>query len=207
MVFASMPVLSDKRFAARPVGAQSAMVTVLALTIFSSELTRVVLPTPGPPVMTITLETSATRSAAFLAVSESELRPLFDPRDGLIDFNGGPAGLSNGERLELLGDFALGSVKCSEEDATAACEIVGDDGTALELKAHCCLDQFGRYFEQLFGEGNQLFDRKAAMPLVHRLRQRVRDPGTYPDQRCLLDAELGRDLVGGAKADAPDVAG
>jgi hypothetical protein len=65
MVFASMPVLSDKRFAARPVGAQSAIVTVSALRIFSSELTRVVLPTPGPPVMTITLETSATRSAAF----------------------------------------------------------------------------------------------------------------------------------------------
>jgi len=134
MVFASMPVLSDKRFAARPVGAQSAIETALAINIFSKELTRVVLPTPGPPVMTITLETSATRSAAFLAVSESELRPLFDPRDGLIDFNGGPAGLSNGERLELLGDFALGSVKCRKEDATAAFEIVGHNGPTLELE-------------------------------------------------------------------------
>ena len=65
MVFASRPVLSDRRFAARPVGAQSAIVTALAVRIFSSELTSVVFPTPGPPVMTITLETSATRSAAF----------------------------------------------------------------------------------------------------------------------------------------------
>jgi hypothetical protein len=65
MVFASRPVLSDRRLAARPVGAQSAIVTALAVRIFSSELTSVVFPTPGPPVMTITLETSATRSAAF----------------------------------------------------------------------------------------------------------------------------------------------
>ena len=44
--------------------------------------------------------------------------------------------------------------------------------------------------EQLFGEGNELFDRKTAMPFIHRLRERVGDPGTYADQRCLRDAEL-----------------
>ena len=44
------------------------------------------------------------------------------------------------------------------------------------------------------------------MPFVHRLGERVGDPGTYADQRCLLDAELGRDLVGRAEADAADVA-
>ncbi|HXO90103.1 MAG TPA: hypothetical protein VN849_04865, partial [Stellaceae bacterium] len=69
-----------------------------------------------------------------------------------------------------------------KEDAAAAFEIVGDDGTALELKAHCCLDQFGRYFEQLFGEGNQLFDRKAAMPFVHRLGERVGNPVRIPGE-------------------------
>ena len=65
IVLASRPVLSVKRFAARPVGAQSAIVTALAIRIFSSELTRVVLPTPGPPVMTIILEARAARSAVF----------------------------------------------------------------------------------------------------------------------------------------------
>jgi hypothetical protein len=65
MVLASRPVLLDRRFAARPVAAHSAIVTALAVRIFSSELTSVVFPTPGPPVMTITLETSATRSAPF----------------------------------------------------------------------------------------------------------------------------------------------
>ena len=59
MVFASSPVLSDNRFAARPVGAQSATRTCLAIRIFRIELTSVVLPTPGPPVITTTLLESA----------------------------------------------------------------------------------------------------------------------------------------------------
>ena len=54
---------------------------------------------------------------------------------------------------------------------------------------------------------NELLGRKTAMPVVHRLGERVGDPGTHADQRGLLDAELGRDLVGGAEADAADVAG
>src|SRR5438309_4985145 len=45
------------------------------------------------------------------------------------------------------------------------------------------------------------------MPFVHRLGERVGDAGTYADQRSLLDAELRRDLVGGAEADAADVPG
>ena len=44
------------------------------------------------------------------------------------------------------------------------------------------------------------------MPVVHRLGERVGDPGTDADQRGLLDAELGCDLIGGAKPDAADVA-
>ena len=45
------------------------------------------------------------------------------------------------------------------------------------------------------------------MPFVHRLGQRVGDAGAHADQCGLLDAELGRDLIGGAEADAADVAG
>jgi hypothetical protein len=114
--------------------------------------------------------------------------------------------LSGSQRLQLLGDFALGSVKCSKEDATAAVEIVGNNGTTLEFEVQRRFHQFGRHFEQLFGEGNEFFDRKTAMPFIHRLGERVGDPGTYPDQRCLLDAELGRDLISRSEADAADVA-
>ena len=44
------------------------------------------------------------------------------------------------------------------------------------------------------------------MAIVHRFGERKGDPGANPDQRGLFDAEPGRDLVGGAKADAADVA-
>ena len=59
MVLASTPVASVMRFAARPVGAQSSSRTPLAARILRIELTIVVLPTPGPPVITSALAISA----------------------------------------------------------------------------------------------------------------------------------------------------
>src|SRR6202158_5477158 len=55
MVLAARPVLSAKRLAARPVGAHSATVTDFAHRVLRLELTKVVLPTPGPPVTTSSL--------------------------------------------------------------------------------------------------------------------------------------------------------
>ena len=53
-VLAYSPVDSERRLAALPLGAQSPMLRCLALKIFRMLLTRVVLPTQGPPVMTAT---------------------------------------------------------------------------------------------------------------------------------------------------------
>ena len=64
MVFASRPVLSPSRLAARPVGAARAISTPLEASTLRMALINVVLPTPGPPVMTRTLESRASRSAA-----------------------------------------------------------------------------------------------------------------------------------------------
>jgi hypothetical protein len=50
MVFASKPVTSLMRLAARPVGAQSNNFTPFAERMRRMALTIVVLPTPGPPV-------------------------------------------------------------------------------------------------------------------------------------------------------------
>jgi hypothetical protein len=46
-----MPVASERRLAARPVGAHSRHRTILARRMSRLALTRVVLPTPVPPVM------------------------------------------------------------------------------------------------------------------------------------------------------------
>ena len=64
IVFASNPVASLIRLAARPVGAQSRMSTSFADRMRRMELTMVVLPTPGPPVITETFEASAVRTAS-----------------------------------------------------------------------------------------------------------------------------------------------
>ena len=133
--------------------------------------------------------------APFLALGKRQLRPLLDPRNGLINVDGWPIRLSGGERLQLLGNFELGSVKRSKEDATAAFEIVGHNPATIELEVQRRFDQLGRHFEQLFGEGDELFERKTTMPVVHRFCERVRDAGAHADQRSLLDAQLGRDLV------------
>ena len=70
MVFASMPVASDSRFAALPVGAHSRHFTPLARRIVRIEFTRVVLPTPGPPVMITTRQVSAVwRASLWLGAS------------------------------------------------------------------------------------------------------------------------------------------
>jgi len=52
MVLAATPVVSDRRLAARPVGAQSRQRTFLARKMSRMALTRVVLPTPGPVAQT-----------------------------------------------------------------------------------------------------------------------------------------------------------
>ncbi len=44
------------------------------------------------------------------------------------------------------------------------------------------------------------------MSVVHRLSQRVADAGADPHHGVFGDADLGRDLIGGLEADAPDVA-
>jgi hypothetical protein len=49
--------------------------------------------------------------------------------------------------------------------------------------------------------------RQTAVAVIHRLGEGKGDAGAHADQRSLLDTELGRDLVGGAEADAADVAG
>ena len=64
IVFASNPVASLIRLAARPVGAHSRISTPLADRMRRIELTIVVLPTPGPPVITETFEESAARTAS-----------------------------------------------------------------------------------------------------------------------------------------------
>src|SRR5271165_7437346 len=57
-----------------------------------------------------------------LAIGESQLRPLLNPRDSLIGIDHRPRRSSDCQRLELFGDLPLSPVEAGEEDATAALE-------------------------------------------------------------------------------------
>jgi len=61
----SSTVDSDNRLAARPVGAHNSALPCFARGIVSIELTSVVFPPPGPPVMTSSYNEKATRIACF----------------------------------------------------------------------------------------------------------------------------------------------
>src|SRR5215471_568366 len=76
MGLASKPVASVMRLAARPVGAHSMSLTPLAARTRRMALTMVVLPTPGPPVITSAFDVSASRIAAtWLLARASPMRP------------------------------------------------------------------------------------------------------------------------------------
>ncbi len=88
-----------------------------------------------------------------------------------------------------------------------ALDFIRDDGTRVDFELQRGLDQLRRHFEQLFGEWDQLIRGQSAMPVIHRLGQRMGDAGAHPDRCGLVDAEPHRDPVGADKADAADVAG
>jgi hypothetical protein len=73
-------VLSLRRFAALPVGAQSLIRSFLAFSIESIEFTSVVLPVPGPPVITITLLFNVC-SIAIFCVTANWILSFFQPKE------------------------------------------------------------------------------------------------------------------------------
>jgi hypothetical protein len=152
------------------------------------------------------LEWSAVRSAwLWLSASTNLVRAATQAiaLPASIDGQGGRPPVS----ALSLRDLPFGVVETGEKDAAPVVEIIGNDGAVLKFEADSRLDQLRRHLEQLLREGNELVRWQAAMSVVHRLGERVGDAGTDANERGFLDAELGRDLVGGAEADTSNVAG
>ena len=170
------------------------------------ELTMVVLPTPGPPVMTSTLDIRARRMASFWLASKAQARLLLDPRQGLVGIDPGPWQLAVCQGAQPFGDGLLGPVEPGQEHAGRFAHRVGDDGAFCQFEIERRLDQFLGHLQQCLGQRDQFLDRQAAVALVHGLGQRIGDAGAHPDHGGLLDAELHGDGVGRLEADAADIA-
>ena len=118
-----------------------------------------------------------------------------------------PRRLAGCQRLEFSGNLAFGPVEPCEENATTPIEIIGENYAFLQFEAERRLDKLRRDLEQLPREQHEPIDRQAAVPLVHRVGKRIGNTGAHAYQCRLLDAEPCRNLVGGDKADAANVAG
>ena len=206
MVLASKPVASVMRLAARPVGAHSNRLTPLAARMRRIALTIVVLPTPGPPVMTSTLDLRASRiAAAWLWASD---RPVLPSIHGSA-FSGSISGQGSAPLVQAqqpVGDDLLRPVQPREEDAALLADRVRDHRALDQFELQRGLHQLRRDLEQGGGERHQFVTGQTAVALVHRLGQRVGDAGAHPNHRRLVDAEPHRDRIGGLEADAADVA-
>ena len=97
-------------------------------------------------------------------------------------------------------------MEASQKHTRRFADPVGDDRPLLQFKFNRSADEFLWDLEQLFGKRCQLFCRKAAMPLVHGLGQRIGNSGADTDHCRLFDAELHGDRVCGLEANAADIA-
>ncbi len=86
----------------------------------SIEFTIVVLPVPGPPVMTRTFEERASSTAWLLAFGQHEFRFGGEPIDGPASVYPRPWQLSGGKRNDTPGDCFFGLIKPGEKDAVSA---------------------------------------------------------------------------------------
>ena len=98
------------RLAARPVGAQSESLIPFAESMRRMSLTMVVLPTPGPPVMTSTLEISASR-IALIGFPQATAPRLRNPLQRLVCVDPRPRQYAFGKPHELLVIRAFRSIK------------------------------------------------------------------------------------------------
>ena len=112
-------------------------------------LTMVVLPTPGPPVMTRTLDCRANRMAAiWLSASD---RPVLRSIQGSA-FSGSMWGQGSGplvRRRNSLGDDLFSLVQAAEENAGRSIGRVRDHRSVCELDIQSRQGQFRRDLQQL----------------------------------------------------------
>src|SRR5680860_572332 len=126
IVLGSNLVASVMRFAARPVGAQSSRVTPFADRMRRIELTMEVFPTPGPPVMTRTFDTRASRIAATCLSANARPVFLFDPEQRFLGVDIGPGQRTVGQTQYPVGNDLPGPVQPAEKDAGCLANRVRD---------------------------------------------------------------------------------
>ena len=141
MVLASSPVCSVMRLAARPVGAANATRTPLATSRRKIVSSRVVLPTPGPPVTTATLEPSTSFRASRCEVARVLPVRLSTQGMALSRSISGQGGGPDARSISRDAIACSDKMQALEEEAGLVTDGVRDDLAFGKLLDDGCADQ------------------------------------------------------------------
>jgi hypothetical protein len=147
------------------------------------------------------------RHRGALALGQRKPDPRLHPGDRALRIDLPPGRAACGEGAQPGGDAALGRMQTREDDAARRPHHVGHHRPFAEFERERLRDELRANIEQLGRKPTQLLLRQAAMPLLHRLGERVADASPDPDHRRRRDAEPHRDRIRRLEADAADVAG
>ena len=131
---------------------------------------------------------------------------LLDPWNCLVGVDRRPWRRPLPQSAQQVGDAALGEIQPPQENAGSPLDCVRHDLAAGKLMSQGHVDDAGVDFEQCGRKFDQIVCRQTAMTLVGGLLQCEGNAGPHPLRRLPRHAELHRYGVGGAEADAPDVA-
>ena len=207
MVLASARADSDSRLAARPVGAHSSTFPIRPSSSLSRLLTMVVLPTPGPPVNTVTLPWS-TVSRAWRWEGERMAPVSASTRGRAAAASMRPqGGTPASRRRRWPATPASAWVEGRQEDRGLAVQgfrhQVGGRGLHLDGP----FDRLGRHLQELRGALRQPLPFRGAVSFRRQFPEHVVQGGPHPDHGIGRDAQLPGDDVRGDEADAADVEG
>ncbi len=181
--------------------------------------TRVVLPVPGPPVITSTRAREAAADRLALLGGERDPLALLEPGERLVDVDLWAAARGWSRRARRrAGEPLLGDRERPGEDrregraGLGPAQRLAAAGRRLDRHLGGLRERLegrleGRAIdrEELCGVGEEPLARQVDVPLVGGGREGVEEPGAHPLRRVGGEAEGAGDPVGAVEADAADL--
>ena len=166
----------------------------------------VVLPTPGPPVITVTLPQHLGHGGA-LRGGQRAARLLLDPGDGFRGINGAPGRCTLEQPQELRGDAHLRALERRQKQAGLAIDVFSDEVFLLEFQGDRLLDDRHGDLQERRGCLNQLVMEDGAVAIVGKLLQHMPHAGLGTDHRIAGNAQALGQGIRRLEANAVDVEG
>ena len=150
------PVLSDSRFAARPVGAASATSHALDAQDLQDRVDQRRLADAGTAGDDEDLRSQCQPHRLALTLGKGDARFALDPRNGFVGIDRWPGQRTGRECSQAPADGTLSPMQPGEKDAGPLVDGIGDHLTILQLHLQRALDDRGWHLQQIGGHRQQL---------------------------------------------------